>query len=699
MPSFIEDNAQWWIAGAIVLLGLVVYGFADLSRFSLKRAWAISQVAFSESIRRRVLWITPLAILGVIIVAQLQRAIDEQDAVRQTIKFTLFASGMVVTITAIILACTNLPKEIDTRVIYTIVTKPATRLEIVVGKIIGFAKVSATILIIMGLFAYGYLHLRAWNLRRDIADRLSSGQIEPISRATYEFWSAHGLLSSRSLAMAQDLQIFAHPPAASDNVRWFYGTGEGEVVVPFHLTEEDLTPNGFPNAIPGAAGLLVRMNVGFARSEYKDTSIPLPEPALPIGVAAPTSAPATTDANALPEARLEVQFLDQNFNALINAQQINKGEPVVLKDPTGNTPVGIFIPPEAVQNLLRTPVCFLEVRGTTNGAEYSVDMQRDPKPQNNPFCLFVPGATREQQKIIGPMTDPATGGTLPSLPNFRARQGMRGQQLRGGKPERSPVAIFRFRGAQPPISDGPVGFEMRLNIENSGADVEDEMETTRLEITVINPSAKSATAEPVYVYPENNRTSYFNIPASALAGGDFDVVIRNHSEGHYVGLLRTDVNMVAAEQAFDFNLIKSLSILWLLSLLVVIISIFCSTFLSWPIAIVLTSILLLGNWLVGQLSDTLQPGIGGQVATDIFGSGDPSKAKVVSASVEAMARLLNNLARILPDISQFSAIEQIEQGVTITLPQLLAPIKVLLAFGLPMVVLSYVFLRNKEVAP
>src|SRR5207244_13489152 len=63
-----------------------------------------------------------------LIVAQLQQPLDEQDAIFQTIKFCLFATGLLLSVTAIILACTNLPREIDNRVIYTIVTKPATRL-------------------------------------------------------------------------------------------------------------------------------------------------------------------------------------------------------------------------------------------------------------------------------------------------------------------------------------------------------------------------------------------------------------------------------------------------------------------------------------------------------------------------------------------------------------------------------------------
>ena len=75
------------------------------------------------------------------------------------------------------------------------------------------------------------------------------------------------------------------------------------------------------------------------------------------------------------------------------------------------------------------------------------------------------------------------------------------------------------------------------------------------------------------------------------------------------------------------------------------------------------------------------------------------EARVVSAYIEGMSRVLNQLAKVLPDISRFAAIEDLEQGITISRSTLLQPLSVLATFGLPMLVLSYVFLRNKEVAP
>src|SRR5687768_3716483 len=101
--QFIWQNLGWILAGLILVIGLLV-GFRDLLRFSGQRIWAISEICSKESVRRRILWITPVAILGIVVVSQLQKPIDEQDAIRQTVKICLFTTGLVVVVSTIILA-------------------------------------------------------------------------------------------------------------------------------------------------------------------------------------------------------------------------------------------------------------------------------------------------------------------------------------------------------------------------------------------------------------------------------------------------------------------------------------------------------------------------------------------------------------------------------------------------------------------
>ena len=123
------------LGAALVIIGLGVVGFGDLLKFSPSRAWAIGGVVFSEGLRRRVWLVPPLVMLATILLTQLGDPNDEVDAIRQATQFCLLASGLVAVLVTLILACTNLPREVDSRVIFTVVTKPVSRLELYVGKL------------------------------------------------------------------------------------------------------------------------------------------------------------------------------------------------------------------------------------------------------------------------------------------------------------------------------------------------------------------------------------------------------------------------------------------------------------------------------------------------------------------------------------------------------------------------------------
>lgn len=688
LPRVIDQHLPWWIAGLVIVLGLLVYGLKDVLRFSPARAWAISSVSFQESIRRRVLWITPLAILGVIIVSQLQKAVDPQDAVRQTIKFCLFATGLVVVVSSIILACTNLPREIDSRVIYTVVTKPTTRLEIVVGKVLGFARVSAAILLIMGVFTYAYMHLRSWRLMSDVRERLDAGTVDPTMRKVLEHYQEVGLLTAQTLEQADDLQVWSRIPEGDDPRRFMFG-GEGDFLVPFRINPRDLIPPGAPEEVgPGAGGLVLRLNVGYEPSVYGEAgeNPDAAEDFIPPLIANPNPPPPTTKPET--ERAISVQFLNRNMETLVSPNEINDGKPIPVTDRSGATPIHVMVSREGAIELSKAPAAFLSVSGATRDAEFFAGPE--------PAMLIVPSAPGHEPREIRALPDPRDPGR-PVQPIFRGRAGSIGQQLRGASTGKVPVAVYKFRNAPPQESiDGKVPFEVKFGIERSGADPTEET-PTNVEFVVATRDG-SYVSDPQIVNPESNRTAYFQVPVEAVQSGDFDVRVRVLTNGHYLGINHLAVNMVADHQTFGLNLFKSLLVLWMMSVLVVIIAVFCSTFLSWPIAIVLTLVILLGRWGVMQLGDATAPGIGNQIVSDL-GFRDAAPAKTVSAAVERLAWFLNATARVLPDITQFAAIEDIERGVSIPPRKLIEPVLVLVVFGLPLLVLSYIFLRNKEVAP
>lgn len=372
---------------------------------------------------------------------------------------------------------------------------------------------------------------------------------------------------------------------------------------------------------------------------------------------------------------------------MLGRDVINQGEPIQLRDPQGEQAVVVPIPPSAMARILQERDFWVHITGQTAGFMYSF--------ADDAVQLVVPGASP------GVASDPIAviqrDGESASVPLFRGRRGSLGQQLRGGREDVGGVAVFQFRNVHPnATADGNVPIELRAGIEGSPDDEEDER-PTQVQLVVRNLSTGES-SEPILSYIESNRSLFLHVPAAAMQGGRFDVHLRCLTAGRFLGLGSESLAVVEARQSFALNLVKSLLILWLLAILIITISIFCSTFLSWPIAIVLTLVLLLGHWGVEQLDDALQPGVGASIATDM-GFRDPGQTRVVSVAVEALSRSLDTLANILPDISRFAAAEDIERGLAIPLARLGDSLGVVLLFGLPMLVLGYVFLRNKEVAP
>jgi ABC-type transport system involved in multi-copper enzyme maturation permease subunit len=681
LPAPIADYLHWWIAGIVVLVGLFLLGWQDLARLRIRRVWAISSVSFAESIRRKVLWVTPLGILGVIAVALLQHPVDQQEAIRQTIKFCLFASGTLVTITAIILACTNLPREIENRVIFTIVTKPTTRLEIVLGKVVGFVRVSGVIVLIMGLFTFVFLEIQNRQLSHQVDERLQS-ETDAGVRRTLQGYREAGLLSTLSLEQPADFEIYNH-----------YWTGEGPqringgegyaYFVPFEPTREQQALFEAAAEDPPRAQVLVINTVRLERNTPTKEDLSNIE-ARHLPMEGQTLGPATPgqDNQARPVPQLEVDLRDAERTPLVPASQINGGK-LTSAPPKPNSDgtytIATPLSPENVRAILDSRKFYVATEPQTPSVVYQIT--------TTPTVLLV------AQPGQAPVRIDASGN-----PRFASHPGRYGMQIVGSPKGDGSVADFRFDNViVHPGQDDRVSVRFRGGIVRSG-DYDPNQPWSIVELQVYNRDTKTA-SEWIPFHPETNRDIPVAVSAEYVKGGNFDVFVRGMDNGQWIGMSPSSVQLVSAAHSFIVNLVKSLLLLWLFSILVVVIAIFTSTFLSWPIAIVLTLVILLGHWGVEQLGDALNPGVGRSVAQDLGFSRDAAKSQVISTSVDSLAKMLTAISTVLPDLSKFPVMDDITRGVSIPPRHLLESLAVLVYYALPMLVLSFLILKNKEVAP
>jgi hypothetical protein len=314
-----------------------------------------------------------------------------------------------------------------------------------------------------------------------------------------------------------------------------------------------------------------------------------------------------------------------------------------------------------------------------------------------PVLSVDPSPRPRPPKDASPL-EAAPFGPDPAAPIFLANLGRYGLQILGRADGKGAVAAYHFADAESPqTADGQASFEVRIGLEGSSMDYEPNSESVvRMNMQVRN-ARTGKISEPIPIVPETNRITPVRVPAEFVQGGEFDVYLRALTDGQYFGLGSSAVTLVTAERSFAFNLVKSLLTLWMMAVLVIAVGVFCSTWLSWPIAIVLTLMMLLGRWGVTQIGDT-SASLGAEV-TQTLSVDDPTGARIVRTSVNALQTFMNVVAAFLPDISRFSVTEDIERGISIPPAKMLEALSVLAFYGVPVTVLAYVFLKRKEVAP
>ncbi len=395
IPPAVVPWMPWIVAGIIIFVGLFIFGWADVVRTHWRRVWAISGVCQTEAVRKNILWITPLAIIGVIGVSQFQHPALPQDAIRQTTKFCLFTSGLLVTITAVILACTNLPREIENRVIFTIVTKPTTRLEIVLGKVVGFARVSGLIILIMGLFTLVYLEARTVPMVNKLREEIASLPADSPLRTSDEYYIHSGLLGTRSLQWCDDMQIYSRPPKEGEQKRWMMGGLGQYFIMPFDL----MADGGKMQTLLLAAAeknvpVMVRVDADIVRGVPDDAQfhqaesmglVPKPKskPGESLGPVQPTTGPVVYPPLM---AQVVVNFLNENHGSLTAMNTRDSGTAIELKpgDP-GQPWSGMSrLTKEGIRRLAATGRFYAQVSARTPAMEFGVG--------SVPIQIFLPGA-------------------------------------------------------------------------------------------------------------------------------------------------------------------------------------------------------------------------------------------------------------------------------------------------------------------
>lgn len=185
---FIVATFKYGPVEAFYAVTRVVYElFArDLPATTWRRTIAIARLAFQEAIRRKVLAVVAVFIVGLLFAGWFLDPNADFPA-RLYIETVLTGTSRMVLLLGLFLSCFSLPADIKNKTVQTIVTKPVRSTEIVLGRVLGFTAVGTLLLAIMGVLSYVFVDrgVRHTHEVRSLAADNQSGQ------TTFDAYHAH----------------------------------------------------------------------------------------------------------------------------------------------------------------------------------------------------------------------------------------------------------------------------------------------------------------------------------------------------------------------------------------------------------------------------------------------------------------------------------------------------------------------------
>ncbi|MEK6260195.1 MAG: hypothetical protein AABP62_16370 [Planctomycetota bacterium] len=143
-------------AGGRVFFGELSGCLSDLTSLSPRRIGALAKLTFLEAYRRKALSVFVVFALLFMFAGWFMGDTKEitSDQVKVYISFVLRAISWLTLPVVLVLCAFGIPEDIRLRSLHTVVTKPARRLEIVLGRVIGFSLIGTLVLLVMSSVGY-----------------------------------------------------------------------------------------------------------------------------------------------------------------------------------------------------------------------------------------------------------------------------------------------------------------------------------------------------------------------------------------------------------------------------------------------------------------------------------------------------------------------------------------------------------------
>jgi hypothetical protein len=220
-----------------------------------------------------------------------------------------------------------------------------------------------------------------------------------------------------------------------------------------------------------------------------------------------------------------------------------------------------------------------------------------------------------------------------------------------------------------------------------------------------------------YIIDEQNIPREFRTPAGdkvdlfkdMVSDGQVEVWLQCADRAQYLGAAQADMYLSSANASFGLNFVKGYLGIWLQTVVVIALGVMFSTFLSGPVAMLAT----LGTLVGGFCNDFMLRLATGQTygggpfesiiriwtQQNVTSEAEPGLRTTVAQTLDQVAQSgLWVLAKILPDFGKFNFSDFVASGFDISGDMFLQYVCRALGFVVPVVIVGYLCLKNREIA-
>ncbi|HVS70349.1 MAG TPA: ABC transporter permease [Phycisphaerae bacterium] len=679
---------------SLLVLGFLLAGWRDFLLLfrrptarlgtGLSRVWSVARVTVLEVRSQRAWVLLVLFFIAFSIFMLVAHPFDESDRIPLYIRTALMIQEIIILVAFWVMSSISLPKERERKTIVTNATKPISRLEIMLGKIVGFSVSAGVLLVAMGLITYVMLLAANRNLKARAAEEYERAATDYRAKVVEPGNDKPLPPPEDKLALSKEGSLFAYnyiaprpgnfsvigrlDTSVSPPMRWLMG-GTDETII-YRFPGRIAIPLSGVVGVPGSRPAFVfqfpvraySRNIT-QRLQIRVTAYRVKQPL--------QSEEKTLNLDNDFKARWELDRPDELFsviNPLTGQIDQDLGEiEVRVSCPTYGVYLGVF-----------------------DGAYPDAKGNMPPGANFNVFASPAPGY------FYQPYPDPVVEGF-----QRRGSQQIGGQDysavMRGENPPRE-MGLFRFSAEDlkkvHPNGDGTFTVSMFLDVDKQK---NEEMET-RATVQAFSAATPNDQVSRDVTVVERRRTDV-TFPMSVLGDlskpRDLYIALYCDTTGHYIGATANSVRIEQPPSPFALNLLKSEGVLLTEAALLVVICVTCSVRLDWPVAMLLAALAYcLGHiqaFVAGLLS------YGGLTALNLTPYGNHGATyRFFDTVTNNLWKTLDVMVHLLPNFSRYDSMAFIVDLRNRPWENLGADALISCLYALPFVVLGYLLIRKQE---